>query len=1038
MVALVCRNNKSTRYAAPLQSLKHQFQLYLDSLLANLENRDVALWVHSLPDFSHELEELVAFLGLPWQLVFSEVNDHRVVKGLEAAANISDPMTRKRGFIEIIDTDLSRIELPQRCLPIYLLNGMQATPAASEFESRLRRMTMLEELRRSGVRELLVLSSEGDPVPLDLTDLWSSGFRSYLTFVSDAPEADSQLVDWLTDADGIAAANLLRISSLQLVKNILARFAATYPEDRRVIRVRDVSGNVHKVDVTDVDDPERPILEQYSFVEERDLVPLVPDEILEEDFVRFFQNPEGSWRPFAAGLPWIRDTTTKKLLTRFFRLLDVTGSEENCVAYIASESGAGGTTLARALAWEFAKDGYPVLVAKPLPFAPNALTIANFSSRIRLEVEKQIAGGQSSFKESSDLASPKDDREPTSRRYEAPWLLVFDTVHWQSRDGELVRFLNELRKSGRPVCVLVVASTVLGLSFYNTSIFKKVAELNHALEQNEARQLGHHLNRFLRVYGKERRDAQWDRFYQEHTIQYLDGISAFWVTLAFWIQGQYDLSESIQQWMFRKFKENAEDETIQEAILEIAAMSSERLPLPEGLLPAPKGEWPVAHILEDNRASLSALGLVRVSANGERYWALVHDILGRFLINALFYDFSMREALGFASAKDAEHLRFLLLRQVSQKRALGERSYQSIAENFATSIFKIDPDHGHGSFTPIWHEVLEALDAMPRLLRDTSRIFRHHTAISRRRIAKLDENLYEVTKNDKQVLLSDAIEDIKYALEFIDYTPGSDSNLNLYNSLANAYLDLADLEAVIGTSRERIIELRRLANEATRKAYAEDPSNSFVIETYVKNLLDNTSDDVVEHCIEALGILFATLVENEGSYRKSQLWILANRALEILFKQVPTNIKTIEPATALDVLIHAWMLLVDDSDHDSVMDLSGVPAESQLLALDALAHPAGQGNVQVIRLRYDLTCIVHPSEFGLQLELVEQLDATNSKMTSQLQLEYVILLFLKSRAVEGDKVFRALRRLWQKTDQFIHIPERLRWLRDVDMRTPEQ
>ena len=37
MVALVCRNNKSTRYAAPLQSLKHQFQLYLQPrLLARL------------------------------------------------------------------------------------------------------------------------------------------------------------------------------------------------------------------------------------------------------------------------------------------------------------------------------------------------------------------------------------------------------------------------------------------------------------------------------------------------------------------------------------------------------------------------------------------------------------------------------------------------------------------------------------------------------------------------------------------------------------------------------------------------------------------------------------------------------------------------------------------------------------------------------------------------------------------------------------------------------------------------------------------
>ena len=99
-------------------------------------------------------------------------------------------------------------------------------------------------------------------------------------------------------------------------------------------------------------------------------------------------------------------------------------------------------------------------------------------------------------------------------------------------------------------------------------------------------------------------------------------------------------------------------------------MSSERLPLPESLLPISQGKWPVSYLLEDSRSDLSALGLVRIQANGEKHWALVHDILGRFLINALFYDISMRKELGFAEAKDAEHLRFLLLRQISRKREL--------------------------------------------------------------------------------------------------------------------------------------------------------------------------------------------------------------------------------------------------------------------------------------------------------------------------------------------------------------------------------
>ena len=74
--------------------------------------------------------------------------------------------------------------------------------------------------------------------------------------------------------------------------------------------------------------------------------------------------------------------------------------------------------------------------------------------------------------------------------------------------------------------------------------------------------------------------------------------------------------------------------------------------------------------------------------------------------------------------------------------------------------------------------------------------------------------------------------------------------------------DLARAEAAVGATRERLIELRGLGNDAARKAYAENPSNSFTIETYVRNLIQNAEIDpehAVELCIEGLGILFSAL-----------------------------------------------------------------------------------------------------------------------------------------------------------------------------------
>ena len=1003
-----------------------------DNLLSDIENRDIALWVQSLPKDPLCQDAVVNFMGLPWRLVLSEIYEPGLFQALDAASSFSNPMTRKRGFVQIIDSDPSRIELPQRCLPIYLLNGKQVT-SLQGFDNVLRRMTMLESLRRSGIRQILVISGDSDPVPQEIKELWSSGFRSNLTLVSDVDNADEILGRWLENEDGIVVANLLRLAASKVINDILSRYMETYPEDRHVIRVRDHRGNFHKIDVTELDDPERPILEQYSLIEERSLTLLGPADISEEDFVAFFRNPESSWRPYAAGLPWIRDVKSKTKLIRCLEKLDVVGSDENFVAYIASEQGAGGTTFARKLAWECAREGYPVLIAKPMPFVADALPVVNFLYRIYSEIE----GKESQALEQTvrSRVEPQDDRaRSTPRHYEVPWVIVFDGLHWQNRDRELIRFLNELKTSGRPACILIVTGTILGLPFYSSG-FKKVAELNHALEQDEALQLGRHLNSFLRFYGKERKEWQWKQFYETHTVCYLEGTAAFWVTLSFWIQGQYDLSESIQEWMYRTFKENTEDQIVQDAILDIAAMSSERLPLPEALLSTSKGKWPVSHLLEDSRARLATLGLVRISKEGEKYWALVHDILGRFLINALFYDFPMREKLGFSDAKDADHLRFLLLRRISQKSVLGELAYRSIGENFATLIFKIDPDHGHGSFSSLWREVLDALDEMPRPLRDTSRVFRHHIAISRRRIAKLSEQFYGVKIKDKIALLSQAIEDINYALKFIEYRPGSEPNINLFTSLANAYLDLAEVESEEGAPLERLVSLRKLANDATRKVYEENPTDSFAIEAYVKNLLTYLPDSaelVVEQCIEALGILFSAISSNDVAFRKPQLGILADRTLKILFKQTPLINHDSEPKCPIDVLIKAWAVLAENTDSSDGMVLSDLQEANRRHAVKILAHPVGRGNMQIIRLSYDLICIDSPFAFKQQLELVEQLQATDYRMTPQLRLEYAILLFQNNRATEGDRIFQSLRKLWKESEHFVKVPERLHWFLTVD------
>ena len=77
-----------------------------------------------------------------------------------------------------------------------------------------------------------------------------------------------------------------------------------------------------------------------------------------------------------------------------------------------------------------------------------------------------------------------------TRLYETPWLIVFDTIHAQYREAEIVDFRREMEKAGRPVCLLVVTGPQVGPALANKRFSVQLAELNHIISVEDARALG--------------------------------------------------------------------------------------------------------------------------------------------------------------------------------------------------------------------------------------------------------------------------------------------------------------------------------------------------------------------------------------------------------------------------------------------------------------------------------------------------------------------------------------------------------------------
>ena len=978
-------------------------------LLADLAQREAAVWIVDSNGDIGDTDQLVRFLHLPWRLVILDTKRTSLAAAVGETSSL-DPLARFRGFPQVVSENPTEMELPPSCLPIYLLNGL-LDRAHDPFQNKLRRFTMLNELRRSAVRRVLIICLSEDPsFPTELHEVVSSDFRPSVSICSQDVNAKLDAARY-RDLDLVLT--VFDRPPLDFIEDVLLRYHEAYSPSRSVVRMRhNIQGDSASLDISDVDDPERPILSALSPLKEADLITLLPDELSKEDFIDFFRDPAASWRPYAAALPWERSREPLAALIDTLQRIEARGASESALATIAAESGAGGTTFIRQLSWQCASRGYPVLVATQSPLIPTALRVSNFLNRVH-----RISGGDDS--------------------YEAPWLIVFDRVHWEHND--LHAFLRDIKRDGRPVCLLVVTGPRRGTSILHARKEERLHDLTHMIDRQSARDLGRHINRFLAKYGMDRTMSEWDMFHQHHSVRH--SFTHFWIALSFWVQGQYDLSETIQERVFHSFSEQADNVDVQQAILDIAALGAEGVPTPMSVLSTPAhSRWPVTQLLEDALPELAYMGLFQLRTDEGKYWAIVHDILAQQLLNAVFQSQDTRKALDLPPADEVAHLRLEILRRISRRLRTGEQSLVRLGEQFAMTILKVDPDAGRAIFGRYWREVMSLLDDMPGAVRDTSRVFRHHIAISRRRIAKLEGSFYGVSDEDRESLLQRAIDDLEYAMDAIPFTPGAESDMNIFNTLALAYFDYAELVTDQGNRPNLAAELRAKGNQAARRVFDEDPTNSFAIETYVRNLfsrVDLDPDRTIEYVVEALNILFSALVSSERAYRIAHLERLAQQGVRRLFHgaMVGATRDITEPASALDVLKNAWITLTRDSFYEGEVAFEQIAPERLEEALVVLSHDAGKRNKQVVRLRYEITCIARPSDVGSQMELVEALQGPG--VSPQLRLEYAILLYQMLRPVEGNDEFYKLRQLWRQRDYVVEVPERLRWLRDSngDVRT---
>lgn len=996
-----------------------------DETLSDIVARDAVLWLTDPEPLAEpENTSIASLMRGPWRAVFVESTSSDLATALsQQTVNLEN---QHIGSSHVIASDPSSIVLQRRAQPVFFLNGLSDRKGAegsslSKNSALRRRFNMTARLRSLEPRRIVVLGAHPVAAITEIADLWDSEFRALITIVSVDPSTSKDVADCLAQATDLAAIHWITESARDFATVISSRLQELAEDARILVSAQLPGGQVFNVDLAQAEAQEQPLSDSCEFVRLRDTLPVSEQDLSLEEFRQFFARSEPAWRAYAAGLPWTPDRMPEQELLIGLRrqLTEPPGSVQ--VFSVVSEPGAGGTTQARSLAFTAAKAGFPPIFVKQHSDIPSALELANFLFRATQQLVE--TAGRSLM---TDLGGPV-------------WLLVLDVQHIGRGTEDFQRLCAELTRSGRRVAILTVVPSEAPLSLPDSIVHKELIYVGHDLEFDDVSSLGRHLNAYLRHFGGAKSADEWRNFWQAHRPDIDTGSASFWIALEFWLAGYLNLGESIQSWVLRQFKSLSAEAQVKKGLLEIAAFSVERRAIPERLLgdlQSPRLPWSIA--LGSGRREAPGLGLVQSDAVPYgRVWAIAHDVLARYLLNGVWNDRPLCEQLALAKTEDPVALRLSLIEGVSASVSMGESFAHPFAVALATHVLKLEERVGNAEFFPHWRRVLAILGRVPDSVRLNSRAFNHHVAISRRRITQGD--LFQLTMDEKTSLLHQGVREVEFALEQIDATPDDESDLNLLNTLALLYQDLARLERGPVGNKEKLAHYLAKSEEVTNRALKENPNSPYVLETAAKNLLRQRLDMAdesqrVEFAAKALSFVFQASRLDSAAFRRMSLGLLASEALRAL--RVPEAKAAVERLCELGspygYIAKAWRALPIADDDEATLLLDKI---DPILAGEVVAvlNEAPERDWLLVRLQYDLIVIATPHDFQAQLRLLDELSTTRGYQLSLQQcLEQAVLLHIEGQHKAATEAYRKLRPRIKAAQVVVFVPPRLRWLLTPD------
>jgi hypothetical protein len=1009
------------------------------TLINEILARDASLWLGTgVGENADDTTAMAQLATLPWRAVAVESSSSTLATAI-ASHKDQEGLVPRRGYVDVIAANPVDILLATRTLPVFLLNGREDSTDPLESaqlprqKGLFRRLSMLSRLQQETPRHLVFVSSGDGQLISEFRELWGEGFRARITFVTDAEVEITALGEMVSSLRSAPTITLVTLSPKQFAERLSSATLALIAPDSLTVRIRSLDKSTVIVDASACDLPDQPILDRYELLRESDLTLLLPEDLKSEEIDAFFRGSESrrNWRIHAAGLPWLKDDICERELLNRLRKLHASGSDGNAAALIVAEPGSGGTTLMERLTYAAAIEGYPSIVARPVSFDPNATELVGFLNRL-------------AFAHSRTL----DATNESSKHRETPVIVAFDTQHWRGHEEGIATFVKKLERSGRSALLLVVTDFD-GADRVSQEVCTHLdVPLCHQFTEDDASHLGRHLNKYLEPKGSARSDNEWRSFHKSQLPAIGDfGATqvSFWIALEFWLKRQLQLGETIQGWLYKQFHEADLPPDLALLVLQIAAMTIERVGTSEDLFPDPVGSnLPQSIRLQEVQGKAPALGLVRSKSASVSQWTLGHPLLARYLLGVIIRDRPTLEILELGHLLSTTQLRLTLLGSIACSPELGTLRHRDLAIYFATTILKLDRD-GNREFFHEWRHVLQILESVPQRVWETSRAFNHHVAISRRRIAS-DEEYFPLSLQEKQEQLLAAAEHIDFALNRIDESDNDDTTLNLLNSLARCFQDLLSLAEGALADKSLASEYRSRASECVQRAFELSPLNSYVLETRARELILSATNcaekdptNAAALACDALDCIQRALNLESAPARQSRLHDLLRQTFQLLSTRNVTKQLAVLRARRdpIGLIGTAWLELRGNLAPGELLDYRDLDKGQIDRALNLLDEiPAGQRKPLDLRLAYELHVIKAPNDFQRQVEFMEEISRESRQLDLQSRLELAILLYQVGRVPEGASLFDSLRPALRNSDTFVSVPDRLRTLRKLNSADP--